>query len=68
MKIRAEMMGAVLTHAYKDGATVEASDVILETECMKMTMYVETPVSGVIKYLCQPGQMISEGDELAEVT
>lgn len=67
--VRAPMVGVVREIHAKPGVPVNAGDLIITMEAMKMDIYVNAPVTGTVAaVLCTAGETASEGSVLATVT
>ena len=66
-QVRSPQMGTIATLLAEDGAAVEAGQEILEIEAMKMFNLVETDTGGIVRYRCEVGEVVNEGDLLAEI-
>jgi propionyl-CoA carboxylase alpha chain len=64
----APMPGTVITVSAESGATVEAGQVLLVLEAMKMQHAINAPTTGVLDVEVTVGQQVSAGDVLAVVT
>jgi propionyl-CoA carboxylase alpha chain len=64
----APMPGTVITVSAESGATVEAGQVLLVLEAMKMQHTISAPAAGVLEVAVQVGQQVSAGDVLAVVS
>ena len=68
MKVIAEVAGKVWKLEAKVGAQLQADDVILILESMKMEIPVGAPVAGTLRaLLVKEGDAVSEGDAIAEM-
>lgn len=67
MLIRAEFDCLCGKPKFQDYDKVEANTVILEIECMKMLINVNTFCGGTIKYHCKEGDYLTAGQIIAEV-
>ena len=67
--IIAPMPGVVAGLRVREGQTVEAHQVLLILEAMKMENAITAPVDGVVqRLLVRPGQAVQRGDVLVELT
>ncbi|MGY2877094.1 propionyl-CoA carboxylase alpha chain [Marmoricola sp. URHA0025 HA25] len=64
----APMPGTVIAVHAESGTTVEAGQVLLVLEAMKMQHTINAPASGAVDVAVQVGQQVSAGDVLAVVT
>jgi acetyl-CoA carboxylase biotin carboxyl carrier protein len=63
--VAAHITGTVWKIEVKVGQAVNAGDVLVILESMKMEMPVEAPASGTVSaILCSEGQAVNEGDVL----
>ena len=66
--VPAHITGTVWKIEKKQGEKVEAGDVLVILESMKMEMPVEAPEDGVVQEVrCAEGQAVQEGDVLAVI-
>jgi acetyl-CoA carboxylase biotin carboxyl carrier protein len=64
-EVPAHITGTVWKIEVKEGQSVNAGDVLVILESMKMEMPVEAPQSGIVKEIrCKEAQPVSEGDVL----
>lgn len=64
-KVRTEITGMVRRIEKQIGDVVQAGEVLLILESMKMELPVEAPAAGTISEIrCAEGQSVSEGDIL----
>lgn len=64
-KVRTEITGLVRKIEKQVGDTVQAGDVLLILESMKMELPIEAPAAGTITEIrCKEGQSVNEGDIL----
>ena len=62
------MTASVFQVAVEDGQRVEAGQRLIVLDAMKIELTIGAPAAGVIeKVLCQSGQMVSAGQQLAIV-
>ena len=62
-RVRTEMTGLVQRVEKRVGDTVEAGEVLIILEAMKMELPVEAPVAGTVAEIhCRVGQSVAEGD------
>jgi acetyl-CoA carboxylase biotin carboxyl carrier protein len=67
-KVVAEMTGRILSFSVSEGDKVEPGQEIALLEAMKMEIPLTSPVGGTIAgMLCQPDDMVSEGDPVLVV-
>lgn len=66
--LRSPMPGTVVTVAAADGDTVEAGQVLLGVEAMKMEHQLSAPVAGRVSLTLRPGDLVKAGQVLATVT
>jgi acetyl-CoA carboxylase biotin carboxyl carrier protein len=66
-QVRSEITGMVWKVETQSGAVVEAGDVILIIESMKMEIPVEAPHGGLCRVLVSEGQTIQDGELLATI-
>jgi len=58
----------VIRYEVKEGDTVNAGDVVMILEAMKMENSIPAPVGGTIKQICcKDGQSVQKGDVLAVI-
>ena len=63
--IKAEITGVIITLEKQVGDPVEADDIVLFMESMKMEMPVDSEEDGTVKEIkCEEGQSVNEGDTL----
>ncbi len=62
------MPGAVVAVGVSDGATVEAGEVVVAVEAMKMEHSLRSPVAGVVQLLVAVGDQVKVGQPLARIT
>ena len=62
------MPGAVVAMGVSDGAMVEAGDVVVAVEAMKMEHSLRSPVAGVAHLLVAVGDQVKVGQPLARIT
>ena len=65
--VKSEIAGNVWKITATEGATVAEGDVIIIMESMKMEIPVEAPKAGVCRLVVSEGQVVKEGDLLAEI-
>jgi acetyl-CoA carboxylase biotin carboxyl carrier protein len=66
--VPAHITGTVWKIQKKVGDAVQAGDVLIILESMKMEMELESPVAGTVSEVrCQEGQAVAEGDVLVVV-
>ncbi|YAL82579.1 acetyl/propionyl/methylcrotonyl-CoA carboxylase subunit alpha [Dermacoccaceae bacterium W4C1] len=65
--LRAPMTGTVVTLVAAEGASVDAGEVVLLLEAMKMEHPVTAPTAGILTMLVSPGDAVTSGDVLARV-
>ncbi|MER1997630.1 MAG: biotin carboxylase N-terminal domain-containing protein [Arthrobacter sp.] len=65
--LRSPMPGTVVTVAAADGDTVEAGQVLLGVEAMKMEHQLTAPVAGRVSLTLRPGDLVKAGQILATV-
>jgi len=63
--LRSPMPGTVVTVAAADGDTVEAGQVLLSVEAMKMEHQLTAPVAGRVSITLRPGDLVKAGQALA---
>lgn len=61
------MEGTLAYQHVDDGAAVEAGEPICDIEVMKMMTSIETPVSGIVRFLVQLGEIVGFDDIVAEI-
>jgi acetyl-CoA/propionyl-CoA carboxylase biotin carboxyl carrier protein len=66
--ILSPMPGAVVAVGVSDGATVEAGEVVVAVEAMKMEHSLRSPVAGVVQLLVSVGDQVKVGQPLARIT
>ncbi|HVP60542.1 MAG TPA: acetyl-CoA carboxylase biotin carboxyl carrier protein subunit [Myxococcaceae bacterium] len=65
MDVPAHITGTVWKVEVSVGQVVQAGEVLVILESMKMEMPVEAPEAGTVKEIrCQPSQPVNEGDVL----
>jgi acetyl-CoA carboxylase biotin carboxyl carrier protein len=65
MDVPAHITGTVWKVEVSVGQVVQAGEVLVILESMKMEMPVEAPEAGTVKEIrCQPNQSVDEGDVL----
>lgn len=63
--VKAPIPGAILSIAVKEGDTIEAGQLILVMEAMKMENQIKSTRAGKITKLCvQPGDAVAQGQDL----
>jgi acetyl-CoA/propionyl-CoA carboxylase biotin carboxyl carrier protein len=62
------MPGAIVAVGVSDGATVEAGEVVVAVEAMKMEHSLRSPVAGVVELLVAVGDQVKVGQPLARIT
>ncbi len=67
-EIVSPMPGAVVAVGVSDGATVEAGEVVVAVEAMKMEHSLRSPVAGVVELLVAVGDQVKVGQPLARIT
>ncbi len=66
--VRAPIPGAVLSIDVHEGDTVEAGQLLMTMEAMKMENQIKSPRAGKVTKLCvQPGDAVAQGQDLAVV-
>ena len=65
--LRSPMPGTVVTVAVANGDTVEAGQVLLGVEAMKMEHQLTAPVAGRVSITLRPGDLVKAGQVLATV-
>jgi acetyl-CoA/propionyl-CoA carboxylase biotin carboxyl carrier protein len=66
-ELRSPMPGTVVTVAAADGDTVEAGQVLLGVEAMKMEHQLTAPMAGRVSITLRPGDLVKAGQVLATV-
>lgn len=66
--VLAPVFGTVSLFHYDEGAQVAEGDVIGEIEAMKVMYQVVSPAAGILHWRRELGEVIGEGDDVAEVT
>lgn len=61
------MMGTIAYQHVDDGAAVTKGEPIVEIECMKTLHRIEAPASGVVRHRFELGELVGDGDVLAEI-
>lgn len=51
----------------EDNINVNLGDTVITLESCKMEIPVNSPASGLIKFFVQPGEVVAEGQKLAEI-
>ena len=65
MDVPAHITGTVWKVEVSVGQVVQAGEVLVILESMKMEMPIEAPEAGMVKEIrCQPNQPVNEGDVL----
>ena len=67
-KVLAPLPGSVMIQHVEDGDRVEAGDLLLQIECMKMLNDVQAPCAGVVRFLVPLGRVVGKGELVAEIT
>jgi acetyl-CoA carboxylase biotin carboxyl carrier protein len=68
VEVKAEMPSTVCSLTVAEGQLVEAGDVIIILESMKMEIPVHAPVAGTIAILCgEVGSQVEEGAVIAVI-
>jgi acetyl-CoA/propionyl-CoA carboxylase biotin carboxyl carrier protein len=62
------MPGSVVAVGVSDGATVDAGEVVVAVEAMKMEHALRSPVAGVVELLVAVGDQVKVGQPLARIT
>ncbi len=66
--VRAPIPGAVLTVNVAEGDTVEAGQLVVKMEAMKMENQIKTPRAGKVTKVCvKPGDAVAQGQELVVI-
>ena len=66
--LSAPMPGTVIEIAVAPGQRVQAGDVLLKLEAMKMELPIRAPRDGVVSAVhCAPGQLVQPGPPLVEL-
>jgi glutaconyl-CoA decarboxylase len=66
--VKAPIPGAVLSVAVKEGDTVEAGQLLMVMEAMKMENQIKSPRAGKVTQLCvKPGDAVAQGEDLAVI-
>lgn len=65
--VRSPMPGTVVSVSVEDGATVEAGDVLVAVEAMKMEHQLTAPLSGVVRLSLKPGDLVRAHQILATI-
>jgi len=69
LELRAHITGTVWKIEKKPGDSVQAGEVVLILESMKMEMPLESPASGTLESLrCNEGDAVQEGQVLGVIT
>ena len=63
--VRSPMPGTVTAVAVPDGTRVQAGDLLLSVEAMKMEHRLTAPVAGVVALTLRPGDLVKAGQQLA---
>jgi glutaconyl-CoA decarboxylase len=64
--VKAPIPGAVLSIDVKEGDTVEAGQLLMTMEAMKMENQIKSPRPGKVTQLCvKPGDAVAQGQDLA---
>lgn len=66
-KILADVSGRVWKIEAASGATVARGAILMILESMKMEIPVEAPHAGVVRLLVAEGEVVAEGQALAEI-
>ncbi len=67
IEVKSEIDSVVTQYEVEDGERVQAGDNVMMLEVMKMQNYVESPVSGRIRFVAQLGDTVAAGDLLFTV-
>lgn len=68
-KLKAPMNGTIVTHLVETGDTVTAGQGLMVMEAMKMEYTIESPFDGLVTaFFFEPGELVSDGSLLVEVT
>ncbi len=65
--VRSPMPGTVVSVSVEEGATVEAGDVLLAVEAMKMEHQLTAAVSGVVRLSLKPGDLVRAQQVVAAI-
>ncbi|MDQ0734197.1 acetyl/propionyl/methylcrotonyl-CoA carboxylase subunit alpha [Arthrobacter agilis] len=65
--VRSPMPGTVVSVSVEDGATVEAGDVLVAVEAMKMEHQLTAALSGVVRLSLKPGDLVRAHQILATI-
>ncbi len=65
--VRSPMPGTVVSVAVQDGATVQAGDVLVAVEAMKMEHQLTAAVSGVVRLSLKPGDLVKAQQIVATI-
>ncbi len=63
-EVTIDHVSVVMEYKVDDGDHVDAGDIVMMTEVMKMQEYFEAPVSGKVHFVADLGITVSEGDVL----
>ena len=66
-KILADVSGRVWKIEAASGATVARGAILMILESMKMEIPVEAPRAGVVRLMVAEGEVVAEGQALAEI-
>ncbi|MFZ3451698.1 biotin carboxylase N-terminal domain-containing protein [Arthrobacter sp. 7Tela_A1] len=66
--LRSPMPGTVVTVAVQDGDAVEAGQVLLGVEAMKMEHQLTAPLAGTVSISLRTGDLVKAGQALASIT
>lgn len=67
IEVRSEIDSVVTQYEVDDGDHVSEGDNVVMLEVMKMQNYVESPVSGRVRFVAQLGETVAAGDVLFTV-
>jgi biotin carboxyl carrier protein len=68
MEVFSPLFGNLALLHVESGSVVEAGEAIGEIEAMKMYVRVSAPCAGTLTWLIELGEIVGEGDLIAEVS
>ena len=63
-EVRIDHVTVIMEYKVDEGDHVNAGDLVMMTEVMKMQEYFEAPVSGKVHFVSDLGMTVTEGDLL----
>ena len=67
VRVLSEITGNIWKFEIDDGAQVQSGDVLIIMESMKMEIPVESPASGICRFVVKEGQSVQDGELLATI-